>query len=107
MKQLQPTQLNRYDRQKIVSSSPKIRHNQSGISNQSSSDYLKGLIISKLRIYQNTALRNHILAEQIQFFVAELDLVIGYFQIHHLDFILMFTEDCESQHILLSIFSAD
>ena len=93
MKQLQPTQLNRYDRQKIGSSSPKIRHNQSGISNQSSSDYLKGLIISKLRIYQNAALRNHILAEQIQFFIAELDLVIGYFQIHHLDFILMFTED--------------
>lgn len=92
MKQLQPTQLNRYDRQKIVSSSPKIRHNQSGISNQSSSDYLKGLIISKLRIYQNAALRNHILAEQIEFFIAELDLVIGYFQIHHLDFILMFTE---------------
>ena len=99
VKQLQSSQLDRYDRQKIMSSLPKRLHNQSGISNQSSSDYLKGLIISKLRIYQNTALRNHILAEQIQFFVAELDLVIGYFQIHHLDFILMFTEDCESQHI--------
>ena len=99
MKQLQPTQLNRYDRQKIVSSSPKIRHNQSGISNQSSSDYLKGLIISKLRIYQNSALRNHILAEQIEFFIAELDLIIGYFQINHLDFMLKCIEDCESQHI--------
>ena len=93
VKQLQPSQLDRYDRQKIGASSLKGLHNQSGISNQSSSDYLKGLIISKLRIYQNTALRNHILAEQIQFFVAELDLIIGYFQIHHLDFIWKCIED--------------
>ena len=93
VKQLQSSQLDRYDRQKIGASSLKGLHNQSGISNQSSSDYLKGLIISKLRIYQNTALRNHILAEQIQFFIAELDLVIGFFQIHHLDFILRFTGD--------------
>ena len=57
--------------------------------------------------YQNAALRSHILAEQIQFFIAELDLVIGFFQIHHLDFILKCIEDCESQHICLSIFSAD
>lgn len=49
--------------------------------------------------YQNAALRSHILAEQIQFFIAELDLVIGFFQIHHLDFILKCIEDCESQHI--------
>jgi hypothetical protein len=43
--------------------------------------------------YQNAALRGYVLAEQIEFFIAELDLVIGYFQIHHLDFILMFIED--------------
>ena len=93
VKQLQLTQLDRYDRQKIMSSLPKRLHNQSGISNQSSSDYLKGLIISKLRIYQNAALRNHILAEQIEFFIAELDLIIGYFQINHLDFMLKCIED--------------
>jgi len=68
VKQLQPTQLDRYDRQKIMSSLPKRLHNQSGISNQSSSDYLKGLIISKIRIYQNAALRSHIFAEKVQFF---------------------------------------
>ena len=38
------------------------------ITNQSSSDYLKGLIISKLRIYQNAALRSQIFAEKVQFF---------------------------------------
>ena len=43
--------------------------------------------------YQNAALRSHISAEQIEFFIAELDLVVGYFQIHYLDFILRFTED--------------
>ena len=42
--------------------------------------------------YQNTTLRGYVLAEQIEFFIAELDLVIGYFQIHLLNFILMFTE---------------
>ena len=62
-----------------MSSLPKRLHNQSGISNQSSSDYLKGLIISKIRVYQNAALRGYVLAEQIEFFIAELDLVIGYF----------------------------
>jgi len=49
--------------------------------------------------YQNAALRGHMLVEQIEFFIAELDLVIRYFQIHHLDFILRFTGDRESQHI--------
>lgn len=49
--------------------------------------------------YQNATLIGHISAEQIEFFIAELDLVIGYFQIHHLDFILRFTGDRESQHI--------
>lgn len=49
--------------------------------------------------YQNAMLRSHISAEQIEFFIAELDLVIGYFQIHHLDFMLKCIEDCESQHI--------
>ena len=43
--------------------------------------------------YQNAALRNHISAEQIEFFIAELDLVIGYFQIYHLDFMLKCIED--------------
>ena len=42
--------------------------------------------------YQNATLIDHISAEQIEFFIAKLDLVIGYFQIHLLDFILMFTE---------------
>ena len=42
--------------------------------------------------YQNATLIGHISAEQIEFFIAELDLVIGYFQIHLLNFILMFTE---------------
>ena len=93
VKQLQPTQLDRYDRQKIGSSSPKMRHNQLGILHQSSSEYLKGLIINKIFIYQNATLRGHISVEQIEFFIAELDLVIGYFQIHHLDFILRFTGD--------------
>ena len=49
--------------------------------------------------YQNAALRGNVLAEQIEFFIAELDLIIGYFQIHHLNFILRFTGDRESQHI--------
>ncbi|PZO92456.1 MAG: hypothetical protein DI542_06065 [Acinetobacter johnsonii] len=99
MKQLQPTQLDRYDRQKIGPSSPKMRHNQLGRSHQSSSDYLKGLIMHGANFYQNAALRGHMLVEQIEFFIAELDLVIRYFQIHHLDFILRFTGDRESQHI--------
>ena len=99
MKQLQPTQLDRYDRQKIGSSSPKMRHNQLGILHQSSRSYFNSLIMHGANFYQNAALRSHISAEQIEFFIAELDLVIGYFQIHHLDFILNFVEDCESQHI--------
>lgn len=49
--------------------------------------------------YQNAALRGYVLAEQIEFFIAELDLIIDYFQIHHLDFMLKCIEDCESQHI--------
>ncbi|OHC24773.1 MAG: hypothetical protein A3F63_01900 [Pseudomonadales bacterium RIFCSPHIGHO2_12_FULL_40_16] len=99
MKQLQPTQLDRYDRQRISPSSSKIRHNESGILYQSSSEYLKDLIINNIFIYQNATLRGHISVEQIEFFIAELDLVIGYFQIHHLNFILRFTGDRESQHI--------
>ena len=99
MKQLQPTQLDRYDRQKIGPSSPKMRHNQLGILHQSSSEYLKGLIMHRANFYQNATLIGHISAEQIEFFIAELDLVIGHFQIHHLDFILRFTGDRESQHI--------
>ena len=43
--------------------------------------------------YQNAALRGHMLVEQIEFFIAELDLVIRYFQIHHLDFMLKCIED--------------
>ena len=43
--------------------------------------------------YQNAALRGNVLAEQIEFFIAELDLVIGYFQIYHLDFMLKCIED--------------
>ena len=43
--------------------------------------------------YQNATLIGHISAEQVEFFIAELDLVVGYFQIHYLDFILRFTED--------------
>ena len=93
MKQLQPTQLDRYDRQKIGSSSPKMRHNQLGILHQSSSEYLKGLIMHGANFYQNATLIGHISAEQIEFFIAELDLVIGYFQIHHLDFMLKCIED--------------
>lgn len=49
--------------------------------------------------YQNATLIGHISAEQIEFFIAELDLIIGYFQINHLDFMLKCIEDCESQHI--------
>ncbi|MDH1365298.1 hypothetical protein N5D16_12800 [Acinetobacter johnsonii] len=93
MKQLQPTQLDRYDRQKIGSSSPKMRHNQLGILHQSSSEYLKGLIMHGANFYQNAALRGNVLAEQIEFFIAELDLIIGYFQIDHLDFMLKCIED--------------
>lgn len=93
VKQLQSFQLDRYDRQKICPSSSKIRHNESGILYQSSSEYLKDLIINNIFIYQNATLRGHISVEQIEFFIAELDLVIGYFQIDHLDFTLMFTED--------------
>ena len=92
MKQLQPTQLDRYDRQKIGASSPKMRHNQLDRLHQSSRSYLNSLIMHGANFYQNAALRNHISAEQIEFFIAELDMVIGYFQIHLLDFILMFTE---------------
>ncbi|WP_126038682.1 hypothetical protein [Acinetobacter johnsonii] len=80
MKQLQPTQLDRYDRQKIGSSSPKMRHNQLGILHQSSRSYLNSLIMHGANFYQNAALRSHISAEQIEFFIAELDLVIGYFK---------------------------
>ena len=43
--------------------------------------------------YQNATLIGHISVEQIEFFIAELDLVIGYFQIHHLDFMLKCLED--------------
>lgn len=93
MKQLQPTQLDRYDRQKIGPSSPKIRHNQLDRLHQSSRSYLNSLIMHGANFYQNAALRGYVLAEQIEFFIAELDLVIGYFQIHHLDFILRFIED--------------
>jgi len=60
---------------------------------------LNSLIMHGANFYQNATLIGHISAEQIEFFIAELDLVIGYFQIHHLDFILNFVEDCESQHI--------
>ncbi|NWK59251.1 hypothetical protein HYI04_07490 [Acinetobacter sp. SwsAc2] len=99
VKQLQSSQLDRYDRQKVGASSPKIRHNQLDRLHQSSSEYLKGLIMHGANFYQNAALRSHISAEQIEFFIAELDLVIGYFQIHHLDFMLKCIEDWESQHI--------
>ncbi|UIZ99639.1 hypothetical protein [Acinetobacter johnsonii] len=99
MKQLQPTQLDRYDRQKIGASSPKIRHNQLDRLHQSSRSYLNSLIMHGANFYQNATLIGHISAEQIEFFIAELDLVIGYFQINHLDFILRFTGDRESQHI--------
>ena len=44
-------------------------------------------------IYQNATLIGHISAEQIAFFIAKVGLVIGYFQIHHLDFMLKCTED--------------
>ena len=99
VKQLQSSQLDRYDRQKVGASSPKIRHNQLDRLHQSSRSYLNSLIMHGANFYQNAALRSHISAEQIEFFIAELDLVIGYFQIHHLDFILRFTGDRESQHI--------
>jgi len=93
VKQLQSSQLDRYDRQKVGASSPKIRHNQLDRLHQSSRSYLNSLIMHGANFYQNAALRSHISAEQIEFFIAELDLVIGYFQIHHLDFILRFTGD--------------
>ena len=80
VKQLQSSQLDRYDRQKVGASSPKMRHNQLGRSHQSSSDYLKGLIMHGANFYQNAALRGHMLVEQIEFFIAELDLVIRYFR---------------------------
>ena len=70
-----------------------MRHNQLGILHQSSSEYLKGLIMHGANFYQNTTLRGYVLAEQIEFFIAELDLIIGYFQIHHLDFMLKCIED--------------
>jgi len=54
---------------------------------------LNSLIIHGANFYQNATLRSHILAEQIEFFIAELDLVIGYFQIYHLDFMLKCIED--------------
>ncbi len=76
-----------------------MRHNQLDRLHQSSRSYLNSLIMHGANFYQNAMLRSHISAEQIEFFIAELDLVIGYFQIHHLDFILNFLEDCESQHI--------
>ena len=93
VKQLQSSQLDRYDRQKVGASSPKIRHNQLDRLHQSSRSYLNSLIMHGANFYQNAALRSHISAEQIEFFIAELDLVVGYFQIHYLDFILRFTED--------------
>ena len=93
VKQLQSSQLDRYDRQKIGASSPKIRHNQSSILHQSSRSYLNSLIMHGANFYQNATLIGHISAEQIEFFIAELDLVIGYFQIHHLDFMLKCIED--------------
>ena len=93
VKQLQPSQLDRYDRQKIGASSPKIRHNQLDRLHQSSRSYLNSLIMHGANFYQNAMLRSHISAEQIEFFIAELDLVIGYFQIHHLDFMLKCIED--------------
>lgn len=99
VKQLQPSQLDRYDRQKIGASSPKVRHNQLDRLHQSSRSYLNSLIMHGANFYQNAMLRSHISAEQIEFFIAELDLVIGYFQIHHLDFMLKCIEDWESQHI--------
>ena len=99
IKQLQSSQLDRYDRQKIGASSPKMRHNQLDRLHQSSRSYLTSLIMHGANFYQNAMLRSHISAEQIEFVIAELDLVIGYFQIHHLDFILRFTGDRESQHI--------
>ncbi|MBJ7436264.1 MAG: hypothetical protein JHC54_11165 [Acinetobacter sp.] len=49
---------------------------------------LNSLIMHGVNFYQNATLIGHISAEQIEFFIAELDLVIGYFQIHHLDFML-------------------
>jgi len=93
VKQLQSSQLDRYDRQKICPSSSKMRHNQLDRLHQSSRSYLNSLIMHGANFYQNAMLRSHISAEQIEFFIAELDLVIGYFQIHHLDFILRFTGD--------------
>ncbi len=99
VKQLQSSQLDRYDRQKVGASSPKIRHNQLDRLHQSSRSYLNSLIMHGANFYQNAALRGYVLAEQIEFFIAELDLIIGYFQINHLDFMLKCIEDCESQHI--------
>ena len=93
VKQLQPSQLDRYDRQKIGASSPKGLHNQLGRLHQSSRSYLNSLIMHGANFYQNAALRSHISAEQIEFFIAELDLVLGYFQIDHLDFMLKCIED--------------
>ncbi|NKG39174.1 hypothetical protein CAI22_15960 [Acinetobacter johnsonii] len=93
MKQLLPTQLDPYDRQKIGASSPKIRHNQLDKLHQSSRSYLNSLIMHGANFYQNAALRGYVLAEQIEFFIAELDLVIRYFQIHHLNFMLKCIED--------------
>ena len=54
---------------------------------------LNSLIMHGANFYQNAMLRSHISAEQIEFVIAELDLVIGYFQIHHLDFMLKCIED--------------
>ena len=88
VKQPQSSQRDRYARQKLGASSPKIRHNQLDRLHQSSRSYLNSLIMHGANFYQNAALRSHISAEQIEFFIAELDLVIGYFQIHHLDFML-------------------
>ena len=99
VKQLQSSQLDRYDRQKVGASSPKIRHNQLGRLHQSSRSYLNSLIMHGANFYQNAMLRSHISAEQIEFVIAELDLVIGYFQIHHLDFMLKCNGDLEYQHI--------
>ena len=70
-----------------------MRHNQLGRLHQSSPSYFKCKRALNANFYQNAALRSHISAEQIEFFIAELDLVLGYFQIDHLDFMLKCIED--------------
>ena len=99
VKQLQSSQLDRYDRQKSSHPRPKCdTTNWIDHINQVAA-ILNSLIMHGANFYQNATLIGHISVEQIAFFIAELDLVIGYFQIHYLDFILRFTEDREPQHI--------